>query len=146
MDCQLKELGKVVEEGEEEDGEDVELPHRETVAELKERMTHRGVPLDGDGQGEEDGASEADVGQGQEEGDQVEEEGCLLDQGDHLGQTEQDDGKDKVQEVIACKAQQELVKVFLEHFSAEQEDGEAIANNSNAADTNLEKKYQQVWL
>ena len=110
------------------------------LAHLKERMTHRGVPLDGDGQGEEDGAGEADVGQGQEEWDQVEEEGCLLDQGDHLGQTEQDDGNDKVQKVIAYKAQQELVKVFLEHFSAEQEDGEAVANNSNAADKNLEKK------
>ena len=114
--------------------------HKYALAHLKERMTHRGVPLDGDGQGEEDGAGEADVGQGQEEWDQVEEEGCLLDQGDHLGQTEQDDGNDKVQEVIAYKAQQELVEVFLEHFSAEQEDGEAVANNSNAADTNLEKK------
>ena len=41
MDCQLKELGKVVEEGEEEDGEDVELPHREMVTELEQNKIRK---------------------------------------------------------------------------------------------------------
>ena len=35
LHCQLQELGDVVEEGEGEDGEDVELPHREVVAKLQ---------------------------------------------------------------------------------------------------------------
>ena len=35
-DWQLQELWEVVEEGEEEDGEDVELPHRELVTELEQ--------------------------------------------------------------------------------------------------------------
>ena len=64
---------------------------------LKERVTHGGVSLNGDSEGEVDGAGEADMSQGQEVRDQVEKEPGLLDEGGHLGQAKYDHGKYQVQ-------------------------------------------------
>ena len=55
---------------------------------LKERVTHSGVPLYGDGKGEVDGTSKADVGQGEEDWDEIEEEWGPLDRCKHLWQPE----------------------------------------------------------
>ena len=41
---------------------------------LKERVTHSGVPLYGDGKGEVDGTSKADVGHGEEDWNESEKE------------------------------------------------------------------------
>ena len=55
---------------------------------LKERVTHSGVPLYGDGKGEVDGTSKADVSHGEEDWDEMEEEGGPLDRWKHLWQPE----------------------------------------------------------
>ena len=64
---------------------------------LEERMTHGGVSLNGDSEGEVDGAGEADMSQGQEVRDQVEEEPGLLDEGGQLGQAKHDHGEYQVE-------------------------------------------------
>ena len=64
---------------------------------LKERMTHSGVSLYSDSEGEVDGAGEADMSQGQEVRDQVEEEPGLLDEGGQLGQAKHDHGEYQVE-------------------------------------------------
>ena len=51
---------------------------------LKERVTHSGVPLYGDGKGEVDGTSKANVSHGEEYWDEIEEEGGTLDRWKHL--------------------------------------------------------------
>ena len=50
------------------------LPKTKKHSHLKERVTHCGVPLYGDGQGEVDGTSKADVSHGEEDWDEVKEE------------------------------------------------------------------------
>ena len=60
-------------------------------------MTHGGVSLNGDREGEVDGAGEADMSQGQEVRDQVEEEPGLLDEGGQLGQAKHDHGEYQVE-------------------------------------------------
>ena len=106
-------------------------------------MADRGVPLNGDGKGEVDGAGKADVSHGKEDWNELEEVRGLLDHGEELWQTEYKHGQDDVQQVIACKAQQQMVEVFLDPFSAEQEDCKAIANNSKAANSDL--KRRKLW-
>ena len=51
---------------------------------LKERVTHSGVPLYGNGQGEVDRTSKADVGHWEEDWDEMEEEGGTHDSWHHL--------------------------------------------------------------
>ena len=51
-------------------------------------MTHSGVPLYGDGKGEVDGTSKADVSQGEEDWDEMEIEGGPLDCWKHLWKPE----------------------------------------------------------
>ena len=103
-------------------------------------MTHSGVPLYGDGQCEVDGTSKADVSHWEEDWDEIEEEGGSHDPWNNLWQPEYEHCKDDVQQIIACKTQQKTVKVFLEHFSAEQEDCKAISNNAKAANKDLERQ------
>ena len=51
-------------------------------------MTHSGVPLYGDGKGEVDGTSKADVSHGEEDWDEMEIEGGPLDCWKHLWKPE----------------------------------------------------------
>ena len=107
-------------------------------------MTHGGVPLYGDGEGEVDGAGETDVGQREEVGDRVEEQPGLLDGGDYLWQAEHDHGHHQVHQVKAHKTQQQQVKVLLELLAHEQDDGEAVSNNSQTSDENLKNIISSV--
>ena len=100
-------------------------------------MAHRSVPLHGDGEGEVDGAGEADVSHGEEDGNKLEEVVSVPDHGEDLWETEDDHGQGYVKQVVAGQAQQETVKVFLENFSAEQEDCETVANKTKAANKEL---------
>ena len=100
-------------------------------------MADRSVPLDGDGEGEVDGAGEADVSHGEEDGDELEEVVGVPDHGENLWEAKDDHGEGYVKQVVAGQAQQEAVEVFLENFSAEQENGETVANNTKAANREL---------
>ena len=69
-------------------------------------MTHSGVPLYGDGKGEVDGTSKADVGQGEEDWDESEKEQGLLYHWNNLWQPEYEHCEGDVQQIIAYKTQQ----------------------------------------
>ena len=124
MNFCLEELGRVDDDAEEEDWEDV-VPGLPVLRRQVERVADAQEPLDGDGHGHEDGPAQADVG------DRVDDEGeaDVVRVAARLERLEGvvDAAYDDVSGVEAGQGDQQLVKTVLQLGLGQNKDGEQVA-------------------